>query len=161
MNKTPEEVLCTLDSDKVFERIKTCAIFYLNNIEGNYKDVFLNMKLLRHAVESYFLDLNRMKEFHGIDYADRHKRAAFTMLWMTRVHPIQLHTHANMTEALIIINEIFAVGLGLGHLQLSMKDISSDYIRNLLYTLHFRSPSPEVLASSMYVLECAVNQKKP
>lgn len=161
MSKTPLEVVNTVPKKKILDRLKTCAQYYFDNIEPKYAGVHLNLKLLRHAVESYFLDIDRMKAFHGIEYADCHKRAAFSMCWITRIRPIQLHTDVNMTEGLIVVNEIYALAIGLGHLELDMGNISGEYIKNLLYILHFRSPSPEILSSLMYVLECAVNKKEP
>ena len=50
---------------------------------------------------------------------------------------------------------------GLSHLKLNISDISPKYIRHLVYTLRLRRPSPEILASTMYLLECACNGKKP
>jgi hypothetical protein len=102
-----------------------------------------------------------MQNFHGIDFADRHKRASFTTLWIVRAHPIQLHTDANMTEAMLVINEIFAVHAGMAHLNLTPKDISPAYLRNLLYILHFRPSSGELLASMFYLLERSCNAEKP
>ena len=94
-----------------------------------------------------------MKAFHGIEYADAHKRAAFIMLWIKRTHPIQLHTHANMTESLIVVNELYGISLGLNHLSIRLERIPDHLFRNLIYTLHFRHIEPEVLAFSMYLLE--------
>lgn len=161
MSKSPEKVLRSLPSEKVLERLKTCVYFYNDSIDPAYNDIHLNVKLLRHAIESCLLDINRMKAFHDIPYADCHKRAAFTMIWITRAHPIQLATNVNMTEGLLIINEIYALGLGLVHLDINMRELSPKWIKNMLYILHFRTPGPEILASTMYALDCAMHGKKP
>lgn len=123
--------------------------------------IHINRKSLRHAIESSFLDLERMKTFHSIDIADKHKRSAFLMVWIVKTHPIQLATDANMTEALLVINEIFAVHVGLAELGINVGLCSTGYLRNLIYILHFRTVAPEVLASSMYLLECACSSQKP
>lgn len=162
MIRQPAEVLREIARPKVLERLETCATFYFENIAPpKFNGIHLNLKLLRHAVESCFLDIDRMKAFHGIEYADCHKRAAFTMLWITRAHPVQLDTDANMTEALLVINEIYALGLGLGHLNVRLSDISAAWYRNMIYILHFRNPAPEILASTMYVLEQALKRELP
>ena len=160
MSKSPEEIIGTLPEKNVLERLDTLVNTFDVAFEG-WKDIHINVKLLRHVVESYFFDLERMKVFHGIDLADQHKRAAFTMIWITKLHPVQLHTNANMTEALLVINEWFAIHAGLAHLDINVSDISRGYIRNLLYILHYRQPSPEILASAMYLLECSCLAKKP
>jgi hypothetical protein len=160
LNKSPADVIRTIPEQKVLERLDTLCVLYHHNLK-DFTGIHLNLKILRHAVESYFLDLERMKNFHGINFADRHKRAAFTMIWLVRTHPIQLHTDANMTEALLVINELFAVHAGLAHLELSPADISAAYLRNMLYILHFRHVSGELLASLFYLLECACAKSKP
>lgn len=145
MSKSPADVISTVPRPKVLERLKTCHRFYLSFIEPNFKGIHLDLKLLRHAIESCFLDMARMKSFHGIDFADAHKRAAFLMLWIVKAHPIQLATDANITEALIVVNELFAVHLGLGHLDVNVSNISREYLRNLIYILHLRNPASELL----------------
>lgn len=66
-----------------------------------------------------------------------------------------------MTEFMLVINEVFTVHIGLAYLDIDIKDISGKYIRNLIYILYFRSQAPEILASTMYLLECSVKKKLP
>ena len=160
MSKSPADVIKSLPERAVLERLDTFNELF-NDKFKDFQGIHLNLKLLRHAVESYFLDLYRMKDFHGITHADQHKRAAFSMLWIVKAHPIQLHTVASMTEALMVINELYAMHVGLSHLEIDITNISSTYIRNLIYILHFRQTSPEILASAMYLLECACLSKEP
>ena len=161
MTSSPADSLNSLADKEVLERLESCVQLFNDEFLTRYDGVHLNVKLLRHAIESYFLDLKRMKSFHGIEFADCHKRAAFSMLWIARAHPIQLATDVKMTEGLLIVNELYALQIGLNHLDIDMAQLSGKYIRNLLYILHFRNPSPEVLASSMYTLECAAKGQKP
>jgi hypothetical protein len=54
-------------------------------------DVFhISPALLYHAVESYFLDIKRLKSFHPIKKADRFKMGGFSIKWMSKVRPIQV-----------------------------------------------------------------------
>ena len=48
-----------------------------------------------------------MKNFHGIEYADCHKCAAFFYDLIVKAHPIQLATDMCMTEFMLVINEVF------------------------------------------------------
>ena len=66
-----------------------------------------------------------------------------------------------MTEALLVINELFAIYTGLSHLHVDVSVISDEYIRNLIYILHFRQVAPEFLASAMYLLERACHKETP
>lgn len=149
--------------EKVLRRIFDLEKVFADAL-GAFKGIFLSRKILRLAVESYFRDIERLKSFHKIEFSDQHKRAAFTMLWIVRTHPVQLHTDANMTEALLLINELFAIHAGFAHLGLTSSDISAmtaNYLRNLVYTLHYRPVSGELLASVAYLVECAYAEKTP
>lgn len=161
MSRQPADVLRDLPADKVLERLGTYNRLYLKWIEPSFSGTHLNLKLLRHAVESSLLDIARMKSFHGIEFADCHKRAAFSMLWITKAHPIQLATDVSIKETHLVINELYAIIAGLSHLDVDVTAISHKYLRNLIYILHFRNPAPEILASSMYLLDCAISHIQP
>jgi hypothetical protein len=162
LNNLPKkEILTSQANARVITRMEALLQIYAATIEKEYQKIHINVKVVRHLVESYFQDLDRMKTFHEINRADRHKCAAFTMIWITRTHPIQLESDVNMTIGHMLINELFAVHAGLNRMELKIADISAKYLKNLLYTLHFRIKPPEIMASSMYLLECACNGQKP
>jgi hypothetical protein len=48
------------------------------------------VSILREAVESHFLDLERHKAFHEIEWANEYKRAAFICKWLTKLKPISV-----------------------------------------------------------------------
>jgi len=161
-NATPS-VINTLADDRVLKRIFELETVFNDTMSG-FNGVYLSRKILRHSAESYFRDLDRLKDFHKINFADQHKRAAFTMLWIIRTHPIQLHTDANLTEALLLINEWFAIQAGFAHLKLTPQNISAmsaSYLRNLVYNLHYRPVSGELLASVSYLIERACHREAP
>ena len=121
----------------------------------------INADILYHTVISYMLDIGRMQTFHAIAIPDRHKRAAFLMAWIVKMRPIQLNSGIKATEGLLLINEIFAIHAGFAALRIKGQNFTSNYLRNLTYILHYRNVAPEVLASSMYLLECAFLGKIP
>lgn len=159
MKKKPDELLAELPEGIVEERLKTFGAYYKLHFEPKYDGIFLNLPLLRHALERSMLDILYFKKYHGIGYPDRHKRAAFPMWWIARVHPIQLHTHALLTDALIVINEVFGVHLALSHLEVPIAACPKEYVHNLIYSLHNRVTTPVSLAAEMYLLECAVKNE--
>jgi hypothetical protein len=123
---------------------------------------YLCMQKVLLAVRCYFRHIEHMKTFHGIKIADRHKRAAFTMFWIAQVHPIQIYQRAKITQQELIMNELLAVHAGIFHLNLpSGLTYSGGCLRNLVHTLLHRNASPEILASTMYLFECACLQKRP
>jgi len=118
-------------------------------------DINISADILYHAVISYMLDIGRMQTFHAIAIPDRHKHAAFLMAWIVKMRPIQLNASIKATEGLLLINEIFAIHVGFAVLRIKGHGFTPSYLRNLTYILHYRNVTPEVLASSMYLLECA------
>lgn len=161
MSKTAQALLSEIDPGKVLERLRTCGGYYSTHFQPHYRGIRLCLRLLRNAIERCLLDLKYVKNFHGIEYADQHKRAAFSMYWLSKVKPIQIDSSANIVSSHLVINEIFGIHIGLDHLEINIDDITPEYFVHLLYTLHNRNISPEELSSEMYVLECSVLKKKP
>ena len=165
MNKFPEEYIITkIDKKRLLEKVPERLDTLVDIFNAAFKDVsgiYINKGILQDVVVSYLFDLWRAKAFHQIEHADQHKRAAFTMIWIARLRPIQIHQDTDMTDDLLFVNELFAIHAGLAHLEINVSDITSTYLRNLIYTLHFRQPTPEVFASMMYLLECACRLKHP
>ena len=56
MTKSPNDVLRILATDKVLNRLETYNQYYLENFEPFFNGIYLNLKLLRHAIESYLPD---------------------------------------------------------------------------------------------------------
>lgn len=156
----------SLHRDKCVQRIHSLKTLYLIMVlrEG-WRDIELNEAVLARCVEEYFKDLERHKAFHGIRFADQHKRAAYTIKWLVRLRPIQM-TQPSSSPALstFLVNECFALFAGLGHLRIpdqAIGDLSASYVRNMLFSLQFFPVVAETLASEMYLLECALNAEKP
>lgn len=123
------------------------------------RGVYLNLDLLYHAIDSYFQDVDRMKDYRFIKHLDRHKQAAFTMKWIAALRPIQIEKEfigqagADSADSLLLANECLALHSGLSYMAVQVKMIPGDYLRNFLYILHFHPVSPEQLASEMFLLE--------
>lgn len=50
----------------------------------------INTRRLGYAICDYFVDIIRMKEFHGIKHANLNKIYAYSSYWFVRRQPIQL-----------------------------------------------------------------------
>ena len=68
----------------------------------------INSKRLGYAVCDYFVDMIRMKQFHGIDHANLSKVYAYSSYWFLRRQPIQLISNVEKDTDLYI-NELFIV----------------------------------------------------
>lgn len=118
--------------------------------------LYLSKELLHCAVTAYFDDIQKFKNYAGSAYADCHKQAAYTMLWISRFKPIQLRETANIDTTFLTINEVFAVFVGLTFLDESIsKCMSKMFYDHLIYTLVYRNMDAKGLASLLYVMEKA------
>lgn len=123
--------------------------------------VVLNHAILENLVERYFIDLDHAKAPHNITRADAHKRAAFTIKWISRLRPIQIESGTIKGKELQVVNELFAVYAGLEHLAFSFADADNKWLLNFLFTLRYRDFHAEAMASEMYLLETRCQQGSP
>jgi len=143
--------------------IRERVLRYLDGIVGVFRELFpsnsnlkLNRVLLRETIESCICDIYRLKFFRGIHQEDNHKRAAFFMVWLARIKPIQPNMDSGLYESDICANELLALLFGLSILNISPKWLYTQYptyMRNIVYLLHFRACSPEQLASELFLLD--------
>jgi hypothetical protein len=147
--------------EKILDRFHSLATLYEQLIRPKYPNTFLQQCVLRHTIENYFCDLQHSKDFHNITLADNHKVAAFTIKWIVKTRPIQLNAEGVKKSGELIINEMFALMVGLRFLGADIKEISDNLLRSLLYTLHNRTVDAEAMSAMMYTIECALNSKKP
>ena len=118
-------------------------------------NMVLNLSILRESVESCMCDLYRLKFFREIHQEDVHKRAAFFIVWLARIKPIQLKENIS-SKGELFANELLALYFGLNVLDISPKQLHTkhpNYMMNLVYLLHFHAYSPEQLASELFLLE--------
>lgn len=127
-----------------------------------FNKTYINKNVLAHCIHSASLDMQRTEVFHEIDYPDRHKQAAFSIKWIVKHRPIQLTDEFLIRDNYaLMVNEQYALHVGLMSLDLHPDNISQSYISNLLYTLHYRPIIGEVLASKMHLLEKSANKQTP
>jgi len=152
---TPSKIL---DTPLMQGRIRS----YMNAIVDLFNQQFLpnsnlrlDIELLRETVESCLCDIYRLKIFRGIRQEDNHKRAAFFMVWLARIKPIQ-RVGVVRDEAEVKANELLALLFGLTILVISPRRLHAEYptyISNMLYLLHFRACFPEQIASELFLLD--------
>jgi hypothetical protein len=109
------------------------------------------------VIESCFCDTYRLKFFRELHNEDIHKRAAFLIVWIAKIKPIQYEQQfAPNKKQDLFVNEVYAIYVGLGILQISPQIIKmgfEGYYENLLYLLHHHEVFPEQLASEMFLLD--------
>ena len=149
--------------EEIRERVISLNLIY-DKHKVNWGPTQINQHLVRHCVEAYFDDLYRIKSFHGYELGDRHKKAGFTMKWISKIKPLQLTTQDPIDRYAFLVNERFALAVSLPFLDYEQEAepaISPNFIENLLFSLHYREHDSEVLAILAYLLECSINQETP
>ena len=79
----------------------------------------LDMGLLMEAIDDYFEDINRMKEFHNIERANVFKIYSYTVYWLLRRKPIQI-VNQQIPPQFLFINEKVCVTLLLSWMEAEM-----------------------------------------
>lgn len=134
--------------------------FYLGLDEKNRESIFLSEELLHCAVNAYFDDIYKYKAYAGSPYADNHKQAAFTIIWISRFHPIQIKPECdNVNTTVLTINEAFALYAGFMFLDPSViSKLQKTFYRHLIYTLVYRELPARGWATLIYLIETAAKK---
>lgn len=143
------------------------AIFNQFKDRGLFASSYINRAILLNCIESYYLDISRIKCFHNINLSDGHKKAAFSIKWLMKFRPIQLDPSCDggvIKRADMLANEIFAVHLAMLLMGIGFEEfdgLSIKYLNNLFYNLHYREVDGMILSSMMYLLQKAINHETP
>jgi hypothetical protein len=142
------------EANRVKILIDLYDIFKEKNAELYGNDLYMNVDLLQLSVVSYYDDIYRFKDYSGSHKADRHKQAAYTIKWISKIKPIQVVKGVELTKSHIFVNASFSLFAGFAFLDKRVgAALSEHYIKHLLYTCLYRNISGRQLASTMYVIE--------
>jgi hypothetical protein len=118
------------------------------------KSVYLNKDLLYLVVASYFDDIEKFKKYSGSQLADQHKRAAFTIKWVSKIKPIQISSDVKVNKHILLVNSLFAIYTGSAFLlEVTPDNIPEDYYEHLIYTTFYRDVDARQLAGALFLLE--------
>lgn len=111
-------------------------------------------KLMRDALLDYAADIERLKDFHGIERTNPFKVAAYTTYWLLRRKPIQIVTDPDDGQEIRDLNEWFAVSIFISmaydtrHPNIQAAEEKSDFntfLRSLHYGMVYRILNPQAL----------------
>ena len=114
---------------------------------------FVDEDLLHHAVMDYFADIQRLKDFHGIELANKNKIVAYEAHWILRRKPIQIVKERSNDADVWYLNEAFLTTL-IAQECLSPYEseplgdsigMMRDYLDHLLYHLKYRNVDAQSL----------------
>jgi len=153
------EVLINPEEKDIKKRFETLVKLYEEQfclgIEEKHRDsFFLSKELLHCAVTAYFDDIYKYKAYAGSKYADRHKQAAYTIIWISRFHPIQIKPEAKISTTVLTINEAFALYAGFMFLDPAViSKLQGSFYQHLIYTLVYRELPAKGWATLIYLME--------
>lgn len=110
----------------------------------------IDCNLLSFAVLDYYVDISRIKDFHGMEKVNVHKIYSYGLYWLLRKKPIQLLQ--NVEEKYFYLNEkvLLMCTLGMMFADFNIepdKDVDSDMFTNYMtlfyYNVKFRTYTPK------------------
>lgn len=116
-------------------------------------DCFMNRGLLLHTCEAYFADIARLKGFHGIENADSHKRAGYTVKWIMRFRPVQYRSYYVSGIRIQLANESFALWIACEHLGIDISSLPDQLVQHTLYHFRFRPFEPDSWAVAFFLMQ--------
>lgn len=138
---------------------KAFDLYQTKLVALGFEAASMNRVLLLNCLESYFLDIMRLKIFHKMERADRFKRAGFMLKWFCKIRPIQVGPLVGLTPGLrkrgMLVNADFALIQALSIA--GVKRVDERLIAALLYTAHYRDFEGSVMALEMATLARAAS----
>lgn len=106
--------------------------------------ITLNYATLLRATISFWEDILRVKAYHPIDRAEKHKKAAYIFKWIAKMRPVKpLVDHPDrLRNAEMNANAIFAFLCACGYLKCK-KILPKEEIQRILYSATYRDVHPD------------------
>ena len=118
----------------------------------------INPLFLADACESCFIDLERHKDFHRLEIADRHKMAAFLFKWLAKVRPIAISAYEQGPNAdyALHVNAYFALMVALGELNMDIHEFAlTPVYKHMIYSASYRNINAQNWAITFCLLEAS------
>lgn len=141
--------------EKVTDSRVTARVWYLEHAfsiikpsEDWARPLQINRSTLYTLVRSYFYDIERLKDFHGIDRIEYSKIAAFTTKWLLKHRPIffSINDPDKLTHSQILyFNERFTFQIACAIAKIPKESITLKVFEEALYTFHYRNINEDLL----------------
>lgn len=150
-----------------FKWLRDVSTDFVN--EAGYADtVICNDRILLHVVLDYFSDIQRLKDFHGIEKVRTDKIFAYTVKWILKRKPLQFKSES-IDELDIFVNERFALFLMIN--ECILKDVDKvlesegmkkfdEYLDYVLYYFKYRECNAQVIELMIESFKMGIEFKK-
>lgn len=120
---------------------------------SHFTGIYYSEKLLNLAVDKYLSDTNHLNFYPLFTIPNKFLLASLATLAITNSKPIQIDSNANIQPNHFVINEIFALQVGLLQIDMTYSNIPKPLIKNTIYLLKFKNLDTEALALILQSLE--------
>lgn len=150
-NQSYQYIVERFKREKIESRYNWLYKMLNNYIESMEAQEYLTIStdILNHVVIDYFVDIDRLKEFHDIEKAHETKIYSYLSYWLLRRKPLQVARNEN-AEKYAFCNEqfvcyflrsyMFAEPAGIPIMN-NYKDNVDNFVNTLLYYLKYREHS--------------------
>lgn len=103
-----DELVKSVTKEVIESRIRQISQEMLDFLGSNSLEeiAYVNEMALTHAIMDYFADIQRLKEYQQIEYANEIKIKAYETFWLLKRKPIQLKTQID-DDRYLYVNEKF------------------------------------------------------
>lgn len=155
-----EEIIEHFGKEKIISRYEAIETLMESFIQKcNYQDkVKIADSVLNQTIIDYFMDIDRLKNFHHIDKINFIKIHAYSAYWILRRKPIQIIDDDEEDIELAFVNENFVATYLIQFLQGEHKGVTikkedrlayDDFMDNLHYVLRYRIITAQTLETMM------------
>lgn len=156
VNYDYEEIIDHFGKEKIIERYNTLQKYLEVFItRSNYQDkVMIANSVLNQAVIDYFADIDRLKNFHGIERINYIKIHAYSGYWILRRKPLQIISDDEEDTELAFVNENFVASYLMQFLRGENRGVViksenrvdyNEFVNNLKYVLRYRVITPQMI----------------
>lgn len=155
-----EEIIEHFGKEKIISRYEAIETLMESFIQKcNYQDkVKIADSVLNQTIIDYFMDIDRLKNFHHIDKINFIKIHAYSAYWILKRKPIQIIDDDEEDIELAFVNENFVATYLIQFLQGEHKGVTikkedrlayDDFMDNLHYVLRYRIITAQTLETMM------------
>lgn len=122
--------------------VKTFSLMKFSLFQG--RGIVLNEATLIRATISFWEDILRVKAYHPIDRAEKHKKAAYIFKWISKFRPVKpLVDHPDkLTNAEMNANPMYAWLCASGYLKCK-RDLPEEETKLIIYFSTYRDIHPD------------------
>ena len=121
----------------------------------------LNMHQVISTAKEYFIQSDFIKTKHNIKYTNASKRMSLTISCIMKNKPIYISKEVDDLPAkILLINEIYAIILGITHLSYRKCFSNKEAFNNFLYLLYNKCIDPEAFAITIDIFSKVLKECK-